>query len=37
IGFVTDSGKMQIETSDERLEDLRAAGYEHLNNYGAPD
>lgn len=37
IGCVTDSGKMQIETSDGRLEDLRAAGYEHLNNYGAPD
>jgi thiamine-monophosphate kinase len=32
IGHVNNSGKMQIETPDGRLEDLRAAGYEHLNN-----
>ena len=32
IGHVTDKGKMQIETPDGRLEDLVAAGYEHLNN-----
>jgi len=37
IGCVTDSGKMQIETPDGRLENLRAAGYEHLKSYGAPD
>jgi thiamine-monophosphate kinase len=37
IGHVNDSGKMQIETRDGKLEDLRAAGYEHLKNYGATD
>ena len=33
IGCVTDSGKMQIETSDGRIENLGAGGYEHLKNY----
>jgi thiamine-monophosphate kinase len=30
IGVVTDTGRMQIETRDGRLDDLEAAGYEHL-------
>ena len=32
IGYITNSGKMQIKTSDGRIENLRAAGYEHLKN-----
>jgi thiamine-monophosphate kinase len=32
IGAVTDTGRMQIETSGGRLNDLEAAGYEHLKN-----
>ncbi len=32
IGFVTDTGKMQIRTPNGRLEDLKAGGYEHLRN-----
>ena len=32
IGCVTDTGEMQIRTPDGRIENLKAGGYEHLNN-----
>lgn len=32
IGEVTDTGKVQIRILDGRLEDLEAAGYDHLRN-----
>ncbi len=31
IGTVTDTGKMQIQTADGKLQDLQPAGYEHLS------
>ncbi len=30
IGTITDTGKMQIQTADGKLQDLQPAGYEHL-------
>ncbi len=32
IGNITDTGKMQIRTTDGKLEDLEPGGYEHLRN-----